>query len=174
MTKVKLSRTIVLLTLAVNWPYTNLLMDLASSTGMAIAWRSLMALVLVAGAIASAMLAAEFRPVAGHPALWMRSLAGGAMMGAGSVLVPGGNDTMLLVGLPLLLTSFALAYLAMSAVVALCVAVTHGRPGPPPPWWPAPPRGSNGARTGCGSCRRRSSRPPISSRRRSATGGAHR
>lgn len=44
---------------------------------------------------------------------WLRSGAGGLLMGFGAVLVPGGNDSLLLHGIPNLSLQAALAYLAM-------------------------------------------------------------
>ena len=38
-------------------------------------------------------------------------------MGTGAVLVPGGNDAMLLVGVPLLLPNLLAAYVAMSGMM---------------------------------------------------------
>lgn len=108
-----------LLVLAAGWPYTNLLMDLASAGGMDLAWRGALAVLFILGALSGALLSGDFRPDPGGPRLWLRALGGGAVMGVGATLVPGGNDTMLLIGLPLLLTSFALAYAAMIAVLIL-------------------------------------------------------
>ena len=112
-----------LLVIAAGWPYTNLLMDLATASGMEIVWRSLMALVFIAGSLTGALVAGAFRFERGAPALWGRTLAGGMLMGVGATLVPGGNDTMLLVGMPLLLPSFALAYIAMFAVLLLVIGI---------------------------------------------------
>jgi toxin CptA len=38
-------------------------------------------------------------------------------MALGATLVPGGNDVMLMIGLPLLLPNFTLAYVVMNAVM---------------------------------------------------------
>lgn len=120
-----------LLILSPGWPYTNLLMDLAGSTGMSLAWRGLMTLVFILGAVAGALNTGLFRPHAGGIRRWARCLAAGMLMGVGATLVPGGNDTMLLVGLPLVLPSFILAYAAMVATMALIIAVKSTRQGSP-------------------------------------------
>jgi len=109
----------ILLIISPGWPYTNLLMDLAGSTGMLLAWRSVMSLTFIAGAVAGAFITRQFRPDLGAPRRWTRCFLAGLLMGAGATLVPGGNDTMLLVGLPLLLSSFVLAYAAMVVTMAL-------------------------------------------------------
>lgn len=110
-----------LLLLAAGWPYTNVLMDLARSTGASLGWRSLMSVDFVAGAFAGAITAGLFRMLRGSLGHWSRCTAGGVLMGMGAMLIPGGNDTMLLVGLPLLLPSFVLAYAAMIGAIALLI-----------------------------------------------------
>ncbi len=112
----------VLLILSPGWPYTNLLMDLARSTGASLVWRSQMSVVFIAGAVAGAITAGIFRPSFGSAGHWVRCLTAGVLMGIGATLVPGGNDTMLLVGLPLLLPSFVVAYVAMIGTMALLIA----------------------------------------------------
>lgn len=120
----------VLLVLAAGWPYTNLLMALAGSGGMELTWRTLMAAIFLAGAFAAALAVRGFRPTLGSVADWTRFSAGGALMGLGAILVPGGNDTMLLVGLPLLLPNLVIAYVAMT--VAILALVVRQRPGSQP------------------------------------------
>lgn len=109
----------VLLLLAARWPYTSLLMDLARMAGGDLVRRALMALCFLAGAVAGAVAARDFRLVPGRASLWLRSAAGGALMAAGAALAPGGNDTMLLVGLPLLLPNLVAAYAAMAGTLIL-------------------------------------------------------
>lgn len=57
----------------------------------------------------------------------LRRLAGGALMGAGAVLIPGGNDTLLLVGLPMGAQEATLAYLLFAISIAVLVR-TVGSP----------------------------------------------
>jgi hypothetical protein len=109
----------LLLVLATRWPYTNLLMDLARMSGDDIPRRALVAVVFIVGAIGGGVAGGGFRLASGPFRLWTRSAAGGALMGLGASLVPGGNDTMLLVGLPLLLPNLAAAYLAMAATLSM-------------------------------------------------------
>jgi hypothetical protein len=54
-----------------------------------------------------------------------RSLAGGTIMGASAALVPGGNDVLLLYGLPGLAASAVIAYLAMSAVLLAILSIYY-------------------------------------------------
>jgi uncharacterized membrane protein YedE/YeeE len=65
------------------------------------------------------------RPTAAGAA---RRLTGGAMMGAGAGLVPGGNDVLVLHALPGLAVHVPLAYGALVAGVAVTLAVLRRRP----------------------------------------------
>ena len=47
----------------------------------------------------------------------LRCLAGGVLMGWGSLLIPGGNDGLILVGMPLLRPYAWVAFLAMCASI---------------------------------------------------------
>jgi uncharacterized protein len=122
----------VLLVIAAGWPYTNLLMDLARSSGMTLAWRSAMAATFVLGAVAGAVVGEQFRAERGTARRWARGLFGGALMGVGATLVPGGNDTMLLVGLPLLLPNLVVAYAAMTLAMLAIAAAGRVRSGRAP------------------------------------------
>ena len=51
-------------------------------------------------------------------AVWARHAGGGALMGLGAALVPGGNDTLLLGGLPTLAPAAVAAYVAMLLGIA--------------------------------------------------------
>lgn len=120
----------LLLVLAQGWPYTNLLLDIAGADTGAFGWRLLMCGVFVGGAVGAALLSRRFALDYGTALGWAKAIGGGAMMGAGATLVPGGNDTMLLVGLPLLLPNLIVAYVVMMAMLiglAMNSERTHGR-----------------------------------------------
>lgn len=53
----------------------------------------------------------------------MRHLAGGMLMGLGAILIPGGNDTLLLVGLPGAAWQAFVSYVLLVAVLAALIAV---------------------------------------------------
>lgn len=57
----------------------------------------------------------------------MRHLAGGMLMGLGAVFIPGGNDTLLLVGLPGAAWQAFVSYALLVAVLAALIAVFGAR-----------------------------------------------
>lgn len=101
-----------------SWPYTTLLVDLAFGRGEDVAARTLLAVAFFAGAWAGAASAGRFKlRGAGLKSIAAR-FAGGALMGAGAAMIPGGNDALVLLGLSLLQPYAFVAYAAMLAVVA--------------------------------------------------------
>ncbi len=108
---------VVMLLTAGNWAYTQVLADVANGMITGLTFKLLLFAGLLSGAIAGGWTAGLIQPT--MPA-WrdvLRCLLGGMMMGIGSMLVPGSNDSLILLGLPLV-QPFALVALA-SMVVAL-------------------------------------------------------
>ena len=68
------------------------------------------------------------RAVAG----WLRHAGGGALMGSGAAMVPGGNDTLLLGSLPTLTATALFSYLAMLAGIALVLGTLRATRTPMP------------------------------------------
>jgi sulfur transporter len=83
-------------------------------------------LAVLAGAITASALGGRFVLRAASGAQLGRSLVGGATMGFATILVPGGNDTLLLSALPSLAAHGAVAYLAMFGV-QLSLSMVAGR-----------------------------------------------
>lgn len=115
----------VLVGLAGAWAYTDLLSGLVrrmATPGLvteAMQWA--LAAALLAGALAGGLMAGTWR----WPQRWpwrqtLRCLAGGALLGLGSLWVPGSNDGLLLLGLPLL---WPHAWAAMAVMVATIAVV---------------------------------------------------
>ena len=108
------------------WSYTNHLrssvlhaVGAADASPAPTAWRGVLVLAVVAGMLLSSWQRGAFRwrlPASASQAL--RHGAGGLLMGAGAAMVPGGNDTLLLVALPTLTTAAAATYVAMLAGTA--------------------------------------------------------
>lgn len=111
------------LLLAGRWAYTDVLADLARAmrgTAAELALPLLLLAALYAGALAGGHAAGRWRrqPLADGP--WLRCLAGGALMAWGSLLIPGSNDGLILVGIPLLQPH---AWLALASMFgAICAA----------------------------------------------------
>jgi len=102
------------------WAYTELLSEWATK-GMALNAlpRTLLFAALLIGAVAGGWTSRKIRWRLPPPRAALRCLAGGWLMGLGSLLTPGGNDGLVLVGLPLLLPHAWVAIASMAATIAL-------------------------------------------------------
>ena len=109
-----------MLLLAGAWSYTDVLAELAHAMRFDmshnIGARVLIALALLAGALAGGWKTRQRQPLAA--AALARCLGGGLLMGWGSLLTPGGNDGLVLIGLPLLWPYAWAAFAAMVAAIA--------------------------------------------------------
>lgn len=108
-----------------NWTYTETLAGLARGTPFELALRLLLLAALVAGAIAGSWTAGRIRHVRPTLANVGRCLAGGTLMGAGGAIVPGGNDGLLLVAMPLLWSYAWLAFVSMCAAIYLAIRLSR-------------------------------------------------
>ena len=103
------------------WTYPELLSDIAKGKSAEMLWRILLFAALLAGARLGGLRhgrSAWVRPTAAR----IRScLIGGAMMGVGGALIPGGNDGLVLVGLPFLMPYALVALTTMVLVIALAI-----------------------------------------------------
>lgn len=110
------------------WSYTGFLRDaLLHRWGASTApppSHALLVTALVAGMAASAWQRGSLRWR--HPSRaseWLRHACGGVLMGLGAAMVPGGNDTLLLGGLPAFTATAALAYLCLLLGIASGLAM---------------------------------------------------
>jgi len=104
---------VVMLLLVGAWAYTDALADLAHGMTQGLAGRLLLAVCLLAGATVGGWTAGRFRSLRIDASSAVRCLAGGALMGWGSLLIPGSNDGLILVGLPMLWPYAWAAFLTM-------------------------------------------------------------
>jgi toxin CptA len=108
------------------WAYTDLLAALARR----MASHSVLPLsllgALLGGALFGGWTAGRLKSTWPTPAQWLRSLAGGALMAAGSLLIPGSNDALVLVGLPLLHPHAWLAFAVMCLTIAAALRLAQG------------------------------------------------
>ena len=103
------------------WAYTDALADLAHGMTRGLAGRSLLAACLLAGAIVGGWTAGRFRPLRIDAPAALRCVAGGLLMGWGSLLIPGSNDGLILVGLPMLWPYAWAAFLTMCVSIGLAL-----------------------------------------------------
>jgi Sulphur transport len=108
---------LVMLVLAGAWAYTDVLAELAHGMTQGVAARAGLLLCLLAGAIGGGWAAGRLRFTPPRLLPLARCLAGGVMMGWGSLLIPGGNDGLILIGMPLL---WPYAWAAF-ATMCLCI-----------------------------------------------------
>lgn len=124
--------TFAIMALAVgSWAYTDALAQLARGTTMDSLARSVLFLGLLGGAMLGGWTAGlvRFRPPKMRRVA--RCFLGGLLMGWGSIMIPGGNDGLILIGLPFLLP---FAFVALGAMAVTIVIAT----------WLAQPRRSVG------------------------------
>lgn len=105
------------------WAYTDVLAELAHGMTTSLPARALMAAALLAGAMVGGYTAGRLRWAGISVATLVRCLAGGILMAWGSLLIPGSNDGLILIGMPLLWPYAWVAFLTMCLVVALAKIV---------------------------------------------------
>ena len=109
---------VVMLLLVGGWAYTDVLAELARGMSASVGARSLLAVALLAGAALGGWTAGLFRSTRLAPMQLLRCLTGGVLMGWGSLLLPGGNDGLILVGMPLAWPYAWLAFATMCVTIA--------------------------------------------------------
>jgi toxin CptA len=105
------------------WAYTDALAALAHAMDARLALRGAMVVALLAGAVAGGWIAGTLRPERMRIGTALRCLAGGALMGFGGMLVPGSNDGLIMLGLPLLRPYAWVAVATMTLAIAASIAL---------------------------------------------------
>jgi len=109
---------VAMLLLVGAWAYTDALADLAHGMSMSLPGRLGLFAALLLGAMLGGWTAGRWRHVPPAPAQIARCLIGGALMGWGTLLIPGSNDGLILIGMPLLWPYAWLAFATMCATIA--------------------------------------------------------
>jgi toxin CptA len=112
---------VVTLLLAGRWAYTDVLADLARTMGgapAALGLPVLLVLALYAGALVGGGSAGRLRLTRVPLLRCLRCFAGGVIMGWGSLLIPGSNDGLILIGIPLLRPYAWLGFASMVVAIA--------------------------------------------------------
>jgi hypothetical protein len=108
---------LVLLLIAGAWTYTDVLAELARGMAANVFVRTLLLLALFAGAFIGGWTAGRLRSTPITTRALARCFAGGMLMGWGSLWIPGGNDGLILIGMPLLWPYAWAAFLTMCAAI---------------------------------------------------------
>ena len=108
---------VVMLLLVGAWAYTDLLAEAARGMAASLAGRTLLFAALLGGAAWGGWTAGRWRATPVTLAQALRCLVGGALMGWGTLLIPGSNDGLILIGMPLL---WPYAWLAFAT---MCIAI---------------------------------------------------
>ena len=108
------------------WAYTDVLAQLAKGRSMRLALGVVCLLALYVGAWLGGWSAGRLSAMRLTAAGIAKCLAGGALMAWGSLLIPGSNDGLILIGMPLLRPYAWLAFLTMCVTVALALWLSRG------------------------------------------------
>ena len=101
------------------WAYTDVLAQLARGMAGNALLGSALLLALLLGALLGGTTAGRWQPTRPSIGGVLRCLAGGAMMAWGSLLIPGSNDGLILVGMPMLWPYAWVGFATMCATIAL-------------------------------------------------------
>ena len=111
------------------WAYTDVLAELARGMAGNLVARGLLVLALFAGAMLGGYTAGRLRSAPVSSAQLAKCFAGGMMMGWGSLLIPGGNDGLILVGMPLLWPYAWVAFLTMCTTIGAALVAERSLAG---------------------------------------------
>jgi len=117
---------VITLLLAGRWAYTDVLADLAQAMGAGSVSLLLPILLLTAlyvGALIGGLTAGRWQSVRVSALQLLRCFAGGVVMAWGSLLIPGSNDGLILIGMPLLRPYAWLAFASMFGAIAAAMLV---------------------------------------------------
>jgi hypothetical protein len=109
---------VVTLLLVGTWAYTDVLAQLARGSTMRLALGAMCLAALYAGALAGGWTAGGWRATRVTAGGALRCFAGGVLMAWGSLLIPGSNDGLILIGMPLLRPYAWLAFATMCVSIA--------------------------------------------------------
>jgi len=113
---------LILLMIGGTWAYTDVLADLARGMAHSLTARILLVLALFAGAIVGGYTAGRFRSTRITTAQMAKCFTGGVMMGWGTLLIPGSNDGLILIGMPLLRPYAWIAFVTMCVSIGVALA----------------------------------------------------
>ena len=101
------------------WAYTDVLAEIARGMTQNLPARIALVLALLAGAVIGGWTAGRFHSTRVTATQSAKCLAGGVLMGWGSLLIPGSNDGLILLGMPLLWPYAWIAFLTMCVSIGV-------------------------------------------------------
>jgi len=107
------------------WTYIDFLSDLACGVTQRTAPKLMFSVALLLGAMVGGWTEKRLKWVKPDMISVARRLVGGALMGAGSALIPGGNDALVLVGMPLLWSYAWLAFASICITISVATVITR-------------------------------------------------
>jgi toxin CptA len=105
------------------WDYTGVLADLARGMSHSLMAKALLLVALFLGAVLGGYTAGRFRSTRVSLKQLLKCFVGGVLMGWGGLLVPGQNDGLILVGMPLLWPYAWLAFLMMCLSIGAALMI---------------------------------------------------
>lgn len=114
------------------WAYTDVLAELSRGMAGSLGARALLLVALLLGAAIGGWTAGRFRHQPIRVAQVIKCFGGGVLMGWGSLLIPGGNDGLILVGMPLLWPYAWVAFGTMCVTIATAQVVRRTLAAPLP------------------------------------------
>ncbi len=117
---------VITLLLAGRWAYTDVLADLARAMdagSVSLLLPILLLTALYTGALIGGRTAGRWQSVRVSAFQVLRCFAGGVVMGWGSLLIPGSNDGLILIGIPLLRPYAWLAFISMFGAIAAAMLI---------------------------------------------------
>jgi toxin CptA len=105
------------------WDYTGVLAALARGMSSGLLPKILLLVALFSGAALGGYTAGRFRIIRVSPQRVLKCFAGGVLMGWGGLLVPGHNDGLILIGMPLLWPYAWVAFLAMCLSIGAALLI---------------------------------------------------
>ena len=112
------------------WDYTTVLADLARGMSYSLVPKILLLVALFSGSVLGGYTAGRIRSTRVSPKQVLKCFAGGVLMGWGGLLVPGQNDGLILLGMPLLWPYAWAAFLMMCLAIGGALAIERTASGP--------------------------------------------
>jgi hypothetical protein len=112
------------------WDYTGVLAELARGMSHSLVAKLLLLWALFLGAVLGGYTAGRFRSTRVSLKQVLKCFAGGVLMGWGGLLVPGQNDGLILVGMPLLWPYAWLAFLMMCLSIGAALVIERSASAP--------------------------------------------